>query len=260
MENPKELMVKTTNIPDNSEMAVLKIMAANAAASKLYPTVGPENAILMILLAARELGIPPMQALNGGIWNIKGRVEISSRLMCAMIRRAGHSIKIQQCDGEKCIVQGTRLDNGDSFTAQFSLDDAKKAGLLGRSGPWSQYTEDMLYSRAISRLARRLFPDVIGSAYVEGEIRDSHIEVIEDTTQIKQDIPWEEVETYAEKWGDNKDKFIRYMNEKTTERKMMYSEFIAMCDAHPDRVEKAFKEWLERHSVKDDTITDLSPI
>jgi hypothetical protein len=31
----------------------------------------------------------------------------------------------------------------------------------------------MLYARAMSRLARRLFSDVIGTAYVEGEIRDT---------------------------------------------------------------------------------------
>jgi hypothetical protein len=129
------------------------------------------------LLAARELGIPPMQALNGGIWNIQGKIEISARLMNSMIRRAGHSISIKHCDATKCVMEGKRADNGDSFTAQFTIEDAAKAGLTGR-GPWKTYAEDMLYARAMSRLARRLFPDVIGTAYVEGEIRDAKCEVI----------------------------------------------------------------------------------
>jgi hypothetical protein len=36
-----------------------------------------------------------------------------------------------------------------------------------------KYPEDMLYNRALSRLARRLFADVIGTSYIEGEIREA---------------------------------------------------------------------------------------
>lgn len=249
MENPRELMVRTSHIPDGAEMQVLKAIAANAVASKLYPSVGPENAILMILLTARELGIPPMQALNGGIWNIKGRIEISSRQMCSMIRHAGHSIQAD-CNDQRCIVKGTRSDNGDTCTTQFTVEDAKKAGLLG-STSWQKYTEDMLYSRAISRLARRLFPDVIGSAYVEGEIRDAQMEVIEDTTELKEDCPWRDVEIFCDAWGDKANLFMRYMQEKVKEKKLLFSEFMDMCKKHPDQVEKGFEVWLE-HKVEND--------
>ena len=37
-------------------------------------------------------------------------------------------------------------------------------------GGWEKYASDMLFARCISRLARRLFADVISTAYVEGEI------------------------------------------------------------------------------------------
>jgi len=185
--------LKTSYIPQESEFQILQVVARNAAASGLYNGVGSEQKIFMVLLAARELGIPPMQAINGGIWNIQGKIEISARLMSSMIRRAGHSIIVKHCDASKCLLEGKRFDNGDTFTAQFTIEDAARAGLTNR-GPWKTYAEDMLYARAMSRLARRLFPDVIGTAYVEGEIRDAKCEVISSVLEeeVQEDLETDE--------------------------------------------------------------------
>lgn len=185
MEN--QLTLKTNHLPQENEFQILLSLAKNAAISGLYNGVGSEQKILMVLLAARELGIPPMQALNGGLWNIQGKIEISGRLMNAMIRRAGHSIVVKECNSKICIMEGKRADSGDTFTAQFSIEDAIKAGIANRTN-WKAYAEDMLYARAMSRLARRLFPDVIGTAYVEGEIRDSKIETIEATPALEEKL------------------------------------------------------------------------
>jgi hypothetical protein len=173
-------------MPNSEEMTNLQVIARSAATSGLYNGIGSEQKILMIILYAREMGIPVFQALNGGVWNIQGKIEISARLMAAMIRRAGHSMKVTVCNENECTIEGTRSDNGDTFSASFTMKDAQKAGLAGR-GSWKSYAEDMLYARAMSRLGRRLFPDVIGTAYVEGEIRDSQMKVAD----------YEEVPTHA---------------------------------------------------------------
>lgn len=132
----KENTAIVSYIPPESEFQMLQVVARNAALSGLYGQTGSEQKIFMILLAARELGIPPMQALNGGIWNIQGKIEISSRLMNSMIRRAGHSIKIVECNEKVCQIEGKRCDNGDSFSAKFTIEDAQKAGLLSRGACW----------------------------------------------------------------------------------------------------------------------------
>lgn len=174
-------------IPNDNEFNIIEVIARRAASCGLYGGIGNEHKIFMILLAARELGVKPMEALNGGIWNIQGKIEISARLMSSMIRRAGHSINIIQCDSKACILEGKRKDNGDTFKSQFTIEDAEKAGLVNRD-VWKKFTEDMLYSRALSRLARRLFADVIGSAYVEGELRDVKCEVISNEIVTEQPI------------------------------------------------------------------------
>lgn len=159
-------------LPTSMEYEMLAEIAKQAQSSTLYSNVGSSAKIMMILLTARELGIPPMLALNGGIWNIQGKVEISSKLMNGLIRRAGHSITVEVSTDKICTLVGKRADNGDVIRETFTMEMAAKAGLSLRD-TWKKYPEDMLYNRCMSRLARKLFPDVIGTAYVEGEIRDS---------------------------------------------------------------------------------------
>lgn len=158
-------------LPSQHEFQMFQTIARAAQTSGLYAGVGQESKIFMVLLAARELGISPMLALNGGIWNIQGKIEISARLMNGLIRRAGHSLTVVRSDDQACTLLGKRSD-GDTFECTFTIEEAARAGLASRD-VWKKYTSDMLYNRCMSRLARRLFPDVIGTAYVEGEIRES---------------------------------------------------------------------------------------
>jgi len=214
----------TSLVPNTNDLNVLKTIATTAHVSGLYNGVGGEAKILMILLAAQDLGIKPTVALNGGIWNIQGKVEISARLMSAMIRKAGHSITFKQLDSKGCIIVGKRADNGDTMEASFTIEDAQKAGLANRD-VWKKFTEDMLYARALSRLARRLFADIIGTAYVEGEISGEVINVTAESTSqpAPQEVNQEEIEgarmlesfcaQYPEEKVDDLEKFFAKLKE-----------------------------------------------
>ena len=122
------------------------------------------------MLSARELGIPPMQALNGGINIINGKAEISARMMGALIRKAGHELKIKEISDTSCTLIGIRKDTKQKEEASFTIKDAERAGLVKKNGGWDKCPKDMCFARALSRIARQLFSDVIGIGYVEGEI------------------------------------------------------------------------------------------
>lgn len=176
MEN--QLAIRSS-IPTEHEMAVYHTMARQAIDSKMYASnFKDQSGVMMIMLAARELGIPPMQALNGGINIIQGKVEISARMMNAMIRRAGHRIEIKESSENACILIGKRADTGEQLTTSFSLAEAQKAGLVKPGSGWTKWPKDMCFARALSRLARQLFSDVIGIGYVEGEIKASDAEIV----------------------------------------------------------------------------------
>lgn len=125
---------------------------------------------MMIMLAAREYGIGPAQALNGGLHIIEGKVELSARMMSALIRRSKHKLHIVESTDEKCTIRGVRADTGEVHVVTYTIEMAQKAGLIKEKGGWKRTPEDMLFARTLSRLARQLFSDVIGIGYIEGEI------------------------------------------------------------------------------------------
>lgn len=130
--------------------------------TKHYQKMG-EDGIFAVVQSAKSLGLHPLEALNGALYYVQGKVGMGSETMNALIRRRGHSIvKDAKSNDTICILHGKRADTGDTWTVHFSIDDARKAGLL--KNMYDKYPSIMLYNRAMSMLARQLFPDIIHNA------------------------------------------------------------------------------------------------
>lgn len=148
-----------------------------------YAKMGQEG-IFAIVQKAKAVGVEPLEALNGGMYFVQGKVEMTAGMMNDLIRRAGHSITKDKTSNETiCILHGKRKDTGDTWCESFSIEDAQKAGIYRNQ--WLKYPKDMLFARALSRLARQLFPDVIKGAYVEGEISQAINQESEPTLEVK---------------------------------------------------------------------------
>lgn len=169
-----------TSLPTESELKSYQIVATIASNNPHWKKLGgngkPEEivaTILSVMLLARELGFSPMQAVSGGINNIQGKFEISARLMNQAIRARGHKMKQKSLTDDVCILWGKRKDTEEEMEVVYHIEEAKRSGLVRDGSPWKKTPQDMLFARAISRLARRLYPDCIGSCYIEGEIQES---------------------------------------------------------------------------------------
>lgn len=149
------------------EMDHFRSIASMAFRSGNYAGMN-EMSMLNIILSANDLGVSPHKALNGGFYIVNGKICMSTSLMADRIRKEGHSIKIPEWTRDKCVVIGVRKDNGDSVKFEFTMEDAQAAGLTN-SPTWKKFPKNMLYNRAMSTLARVLFPDVVGNAYSEDE-------------------------------------------------------------------------------------------
>lgn len=180
---------QVTIVPAAEELASLNSIAAAAAATPYWQKLGGKEGIFSIMLLAKELGVSPMIAVSGGFNNIQGKIEVSGRLMNQLIRQRGHTMKTKLCSGEICTIWGKRADTGEEMEVSYTIDEARISGLIRAGSPWTKTPSDMLFWRAVSRLAKRLFPDCIGSCYVEGEIREA---VLKEPVETIDSVPVED--------------------------------------------------------------------
>jgi hypothetical protein len=127
----------------------------------------PEN-ILLAAIAGQDFGWSPAMALRS--FNvIQGTPSLKPEVMLALVRRAGHSVSGEVTD-DAATIRGKRCDSGDTMTVTYGMDDARRAGLLGKQN-WKNHPKDMMWARAVSALCRRLFADVtLGAAYTADEL------------------------------------------------------------------------------------------
>ncbi len=169
MSNELVIREEDTFINLGEDMLLLSKVARQLMETKHYQSLG-EAGIFAVLQKAKALKIDPVDALNGSLYCVQGKIGMSTELMTALIRRAGHSVvKDPKSDDTICILHGKRIDSGDTWTTSFSWADAKRANL--DKGMFLKYPAIMLYNRAMSALARQLFPDVIkGCGYGKDEL------------------------------------------------------------------------------------------
>jgi hypothetical protein len=141
---------------------------------KRYTSVGD---MLATVLMGRELGVAEMTSLKE-IYLIDGTASMSAKLMLALIFGAGHKVKITLTraddgtwDRAECHAWRKVDDEFEDFgTFEFTIDDAERAGLMGKSN-WENYPQWMMASRALTATARFVFPDVVlGVGYVPEEV------------------------------------------------------------------------------------------
>lgn len=144
-------------------MAKLARIAAQSGYSKQN-----ETQAMFIMLKGFELGISPMQALDG-IQVIQGKTTVSPQLMLALINRSGQ-LEDMEIDSTavRCIVTMKRVGRS-PHTETFTMDNAKAMQLAGKDN-WNKQPAVMLKWRAVSACARIVFPDVIQGMYTPEEM------------------------------------------------------------------------------------------
>lgn len=244
--------VVPSGVPSQHEMDVYRTMADTAVTSKMYRGIGDQSGVMMIMLAAREMGLPPMAALNGGINIINGKVEISARMMSGMIRRSGHSLKIIENTDTSCTIKGIRADNGDSLTCTFTINDAQRAGLVKPGGGWTKWPKDMLFARTLSRLARQLFSDVIGMGYVEGEISSSTLQpaCVEEIEEVPPEEEYTLSDIHSLVGEEDKEGITTFLEQIMKHYEISQNEAIKQMLKDTTHTTTRFQEWKMKNAQK----------
>lgn len=162
-------------VPNSAEdvFRLAQLIYNSRLAPKGYDT--PE-AVTIGILKGLELGLKPIQAL-GTIAVINGRPSIWGDGALGLVRSSGlcdYVTETLEGEGENrvAICEVMRRGEPKPIIRKFSVDDARKAGLWGKGGPWSQYPNRMLQMRARSIAIRDGFADVLQGLMLAEEARD----------------------------------------------------------------------------------------
>jgi hypothetical protein len=180
----------------------------------------PESCLVGILYGM-EVGLSPIAALQR-MAIIDGRPTIWGDAALALVQASGLLLSIReeiQEDPKQSITNNltaictvTRHGRAEQITNTFSIEDAKRAGLWQKPGPWSDYPKRMLAMRARAFALRDAFPDVLAGLYLREEIepatiaQQTTVEGKEQNDAIPSDHPNPEP-NIAESQPDSKDHF-----------------------------------------------------
>ena len=154
-------------------MRFADMLAGSSIVPKDY--IGKPGNCLVAIQWGMELGLQPMQAMQS-IAVINGRPSLWGDAMLALVKAhpAFEWIK-EECDGN--VATCTIKRRGEPEVVQsFSLEEAKRAGLTGKQGPWTQYPKRMLQMRARGFALRDAFPDALRGVVSAEEARDTPAE------------------------------------------------------------------------------------
>ena len=277
-------LLTISNVSEFDQIEFLMKYCEVIAKAPAYAAMGGMPGVFALVMSARELGIGPMSALNGGMFlipatvdkegKLKGHPQImmSARTMNMMILKAGHIIEEIENTQEKITLKGTRADNKVSMSVTYTLEQAKKAGLshdiYGKPKLWSAWfknLEDMIWKTCLSKLARRLFADVIGNAYEPSEFEEKEnedkkiekkhikgkniakIEKIEEIEEIEeceeQKESFEEFKNLNGLLDNSNTSMIKFIEEAADKRSISFEQMLEKCYINKNSFIKKYEEF-----------------
>lgn len=162
-----ELAIYGASVPDRMRYA-----EALSGASLLPDAYrGKPANVLLALEYGNALGIPPMVAIQQ-VHIISGRPVASAQLIGALVRKAGHRLRVSG-DDRRAVCEIVRADDPEfTFRSEWTIERATAAKLTGKD-TWRQYPANMLRARAITECARDACPEALaGVSYTAEELGD----------------------------------------------------------------------------------------
>ena len=155
-------------------MEFSKMLSESAMVPRAYQ--GKPQDIMVCVQWGYEIGLAPMQALQN-IAVINGKPSVYGDAAMALVQASPVCEDIEEYfEGEgtpnPIAVCVAKRKGRKPVVAKFSVEDAKRAGLWGKQGPWTAYPKRMMQMRARGFALRDAFPDVLKGLITAEEAQD----------------------------------------------------------------------------------------
>jgi hypothetical protein len=171
---PAALVSPDPNLPVGATFDQMMLMAGTIYKSGMF---GHKNAegVFVAMLKGRELGVPATVALSM-IHVINGKPTASGELMLSLVERdygrGSMYIDLAECSDTEAVVRYRDPMSGEYKPYYYTIEMAGQAGLLAGNNRanWERYPGNMLRWRAVSNVAKAVFPASIGGLYTPEEM------------------------------------------------------------------------------------------
>jgi len=172
-------------------MEFSKMLADSSMVPKQYQ--GKPQDIMVCVQWGQEIGLAPMQALQN-IAVINGKPSVYGDAMMALVQASPQCEGIEECLENEGTVNPVAVciahrKGRKPVIARFSVEDAKRAGLWGKGGPWQAYPKRMLQMRARGFALRDQFADVLKGLLTIEEAWDTTGQDDAPAPAVKQEKP-----------------------------------------------------------------------
>lgn len=132
---------------------------------------GKPGNCLIAMQWGSELGLKPLQSLQN-LAVINGRPALWGDAVIALVMASPVCEYVTEDDDGETAYCRVKRKGAPEQVRSFSMEDARKAGLSGKQGPWTQYPKRMRQMRARAFALRDVFPDVLRGMPIAEELQD----------------------------------------------------------------------------------------
>ena len=138
--------------------------------SGMFTDVKSAAQALVKIQAGKELGLGAVYSMQK-LYMVQGKLGMAAETMGALLKRSGkYNYKVLEHTDQKCSIAFYELGQ-EVYISTFTIEDAKRAGLIKPDSGWVKYPRALLFSRALSQGARIVGPDMTGGGYTLEELQ-----------------------------------------------------------------------------------------
>jgi hypothetical protein len=155
--------------------------------SKIFKDVGSEAQAIVKILAGREMGLSPIQSMNG-VYIVENKIGYETKIFLSRLKKSGkydYEVTFTEKEGrtESASVAFFRVEGKERRgigISKFTIYDAARIGLINKAA-YKNYPKLMMFYRAASDGMKMYCPEILeGAALAEDYIEVKGKEGIKD--------------------------------------------------------------------------------
>jgi hypothetical protein len=187
--------------PDGLQVA-LNVCNQFLKSGSLPQSYKTPQSVLIAVQAGRELGMKPMESING-MMIINGQVKLWGTALTGRVTNLGYKIKWGECTAEKASVSIVDPEGEETGVETYTIEEAKGANLLGKTN-WKGHAKTMLRWRALGNAVKFNFPHLLqGYSLAEDDDTVDTVDTMQGEVVVEQE--------------DNASKLLKKTEEKKEE-------------------------------------------